>query len=89
MIKKFETGKIYFTRSIGDHNCIIEVKVLDRTANTITAYDEHSKTNRKFRIRIIDNFNSNGDPCETIKPWGSYSMSPTLSADKLLIKEAA
>lgn len=87
MIRKFETNKTYYTRSIGDHNCIIEMKVLSRTDKTITAYDEHSKTNRKFKINIIDNYASNGDPCETIKPWGSYSMCPTLSAHN--VKEAA
>jgi len=33
---KFEEGKTYQTRSIGDNNCIFEITVIKRTAKTVT-----------------------------------------------------
>jgi hypothetical protein len=66
-VQQFETGKTYSTRSICDHNCIFKVTVLSRTAKTIT-------TDRGLhRITISEN-------AETVKPWGSYSMCPVISA---------
>lgn len=68
-MSKFEAGKTYTTRSIGDHNCIIKVTVASRTAKTIKTLD-----GKTFRISEYENV-------ECIKPWGSYSMAPILSAD--------
>lgn len=65
---QFEAGKTYTTRSICDHDCIIRVAVAARTAKTITT--EKGKT---LRIRLIDGI-------ESVKPWGSYSMAPIVTA---------
>lgn len=71
---KFEAGKTYFTRSACDHNCIITVTVTGRTEKTIKAMVRgEAKT---FRITVWGGV-------EAIKPWGSYSMAPMVSADRL------
>jgi hypothetical protein len=71
---KFETSKTYYTRSIGDADCIITVKVLARTAKTIKA--ETSRGVQTFRVA-----ERNG--VEFVKPWGSYSMAPFVFADRV------
>lgn len=75
-MKAFETGKTYSTRSICDTNCIITMKVLSRTAKTITALvDDEVK-----KLRISSKLSSYRN-AETVLPWGSYSMAPMISAD--------
>lgn len=66
----FETGRTYFARSIGDHNCIIRATIARRTASTITTTE-----GKRFRVKLRDGV-------EFIRPWGSYSMAPFLYADK-------
>ena len=71
---KFITGKTYQTRSIGDYNCIFRMEVLSRTEKTIQTYQlGKAKT---LRIKI-----NNG--VEFVKPLGSYSMCPIITAEKL------
>ena len=80
MMANFEAGKTYSTRSACDHNCIYTMKVLARTPKTIrvqTMKGEHS-------LRIFSNYR--GD--EAVKPFGSYSMAPIISAEDLGIKKA-
>ena len=72
---QFETGKTYTTRSIGDHNCIIAVTVFKRTARTITTRNPLGTDNKTFRIGSYTI-----DGAEFIKPWGSYSMAPIITA---------
>jgi hypothetical protein len=72
-MRKFEVGKKYFTRSIGDHDCIITVEVLSRTAKTIKA--RTSQGDQTFRI-------SEYEGVEQVRPWGSYSMCPIVGADR-------
>lgn len=67
---KFETGKTYQTRSIGDSDCIIRATIARRTAKTVTTAE--GKTFRTTEYNGVEQF----------KPWGSYSMAPILSADK-------
>ena len=69
---QFETGKTYNTRSICDHNCIVSIKVLRRTAKTI--YVEGDQLT-KSALRV---FNYNG--IEQVSPWGKFSMLPIISA---------
>lgn len=71
-MSKFETGKTYATRSICNHDCIIEITVLRRTAKTIVA-DCGWKGEKRLRIAEYDGV-------ETVKPWGSYSMAPMIDA---------
>lgn len=74
-MRKFEIGKNYTMRSVCDHNCIWSYKVTARTENTITVTD--GKEIKKLRI---NNRLSNWNDAETVKPLGSYSMAPTLTA---------
>jgi len=71
MTIQFEAGKTYSTRSVCDHNCIISVKVVGRTAKTI-------KTDKGKTLRVYVY-----EGVERVKPWGSYSMAPIVSADKV------
>lgn len=65
----FETGKTYQTRSPGDADCIIRVTVARRTAKTVT-----SDCGKRYGITTWNGV-------ETIRPWGRYSMAPTMGAD--------
>lgn len=70
-MSKFETGKTYTTRSIGDYDCIISVTIEKRTEKTVTA-----KVMGKTRnFRVTDLMGS-----ESFKPWGNYSMCPVIRA---------
>lgn len=70
----FETGKTYFTRSVCDADCVITITVAKRTAKTLT-------TTEGKRLGI-----STWDGVERVKPWGSYSMSPTIPADRVVVE---
>ena len=65
---KFEPGKTYTTRSIGDHNCIISETIASRTDKTVVTV-----SGKRFRL-----FEYNGTEC--FRPWGKFSMAPTLRA---------
>jgi hypothetical protein len=69
---KFEVGVTYYTRSICDHNTIVTLTVIRRTAKTITTRDKYGevKTLRPSVSRDV----------EQVKPWGSYSMAPIVDA---------
>lgn len=75
-MSNFETGKTYQTRLICDSDCIVRLNVISRTAKTIKASVNGEET-KTFRIFLTyDNF-------EAVRPYGSYSMAPIISADKL------
>lgn len=67
----FETGKTYWTRSVCDHDTVISVRIAKRTAKTVT--DPEGK---RYGVSVYDGI-------ERIKPWGSYSMAPIVSADQM------
>ena len=71
-MSKFNIGITYTTRSIADHDTVITAKVLKRTAKFVTVKTQFDASKR-CGIIIIDGV-------ETIKPWGSYSMAPTIRA---------
>ena len=71
-LPKFEVGKTYATRSICDHECIFEIKIISRTAKTVT-YDYMGETRRS---KIHED--SDG---EFIRP-DRYSMAPTFRAGR-------
>lgn len=71
---QFEVGKTYYTRSLCDHNCIIAVTITKRTAKTVTGVERYRTEAKTFRPYVDDRGN------ETIRPWGSYSMSPIVDA---------
>lgn len=65
----FTTGKTYTTRSACDHDCIISITVAKRTAKTVT-------TSEGKTLRISADYTG----AECVKPWGSFSMAPVISA---------
>jgi hypothetical protein len=69
---KFETGKTYYTRSVADYDTIVRVTVAKRTDKTIV-----TAAGDRLRINIWNDV-------EQVKPWGSYSMAPIVSADRML-----
>jgi hypothetical protein len=72
MIKQFQIGRTYATRSACDHDCIFSFAIIDRTEKTVKI-DYHGKvSSKKIRIR---------DGVEAILPLGSYSMGPFLTAE--------
>lgn len=74
MTTKFEPGRTYATRSICDHNCIVEVEVLSRTAQTIKTMT--GKGPKTLRVYVYEGV-------EKVRPWGSYSMAPIVGATDL------
>jgi hypothetical protein len=73
---KFETGKTYYTRSVADYDTIVRVTVAKRTDKTIV-----TATGDRLRINVWNDV-------EQVKPWGSFSMAPIVSADRLLATAA-
>jgi hypothetical protein len=74
MTKTFEIGKTYATRSLCDYECIFSFTVVARTAKTITI-ESNAWGTVKRGIRLYDDV-------EICKPLGSYSMAPTIHADR-------
>jgi len=75
MIARFETGKTYTTRSVGDYDCIFSFTVIKRTAKRITL-KEYGKDITTRGIYVYDN-------SECCKPLGEYSMCPVIRADRV------
>lgn len=74
-MRKFETGKTYTTRSIGDHDCVWSYTVTERTAQTVTLSDGKKTIKCKIVKQLSEYRNA-----ETVRPLGNYSMCPLLSA---------
>jgi hypothetical protein len=70
---KFQTGKTYTTRSIGDADMVISVTVLRRTEKTIYVKGD-ALTKEALRVWVFNGV-------EQVAPWGKYSMSPVISAN--------
>ena len=68
---QFEIGKTYYTRSACDYECIFKATIAKRTDKTVTTTDGKS-----FRVKSWCDV-------EQFKPYGSYSMAPIISADKV------
>jgi len=73
---QFQVGKTYWTRSPCDHNCIISAEIVARTAKTVTVAKAAPNERQTFRVAVWEGV-------ETFKPWGSYSMAPMISADRI------
>ena len=69
----FQIGRTYTTRSVCDHDCVISVPVVARTAKTITTTMRGETKTLRIAVR---------DGIEFVKPWGTYSMAPIVSADQ-------
>ena len=73
---KFEVGKTYYAHSACNYDCVFTYTVISRTAQTATLEDSFGKRSRR-KIH-------NDGAAEWILPQGSYSMAPTISADRAL-----
>lgn len=75
--KQFEVGKTYYTRFACDHDTVLSGTVIRRTAKTVTM------DLGCFRVRTLRiTKDSAYFTCEAVKPLGSYSMCPFLTADR-------
>lgn len=79
MTIKFQVGKTYYGRMIGDSNQRICLTVAKRTEKTITtaASDDKRYAGRLFRVKVDRGF-------EEVLPLGNYSMAPSVRADQEL-----
>ena len=68
---KFVPGKTYWTRSIGDQDCIFKITVVSRTAKFVTTTE-----GKRLGVALWEGV-------ERVKPCGTYSMCPVISADKV------
>ena len=75
-MKKFEIGNQYSMRSACDHECIWEYTVISRTESTITIRDDFGDVKTCRINKKISEWNK----AESVKPLGTYSMAPTLTA---------
>ena len=76
----FQTGKKYYTRSVGDYNCIYEYTVVSRTEKTITLSNPSFEKPQRKKVYLYEGV-------EHCRPEGSYSMAPILGADKIQEEE--
>ena len=75
-MKKFEVGKTYFMRSVGDYDCIWYCEILSRTAKFVTV--KVSGYVDPVRVGIkLDEYRQQ----EECFPLGRYSMAPLLRAE--------
>jgi len=77
---KFAVGATYYVRSIGDHNCIWRFAIVRRTASSVWVSEiDGDRCAVKVERRKVSGYNGR----ETFKPFGVYSMSPTVFADNV------
>jgi hypothetical protein len=81
-IKKFKVGKKYSMRSACDYDCIWTYQVISRTDSTVVLQKVRNGKpcgeQARFRInrKLSGYYNA-----EAVRPLGTYSMCPTLTAD--------
>lgn len=75
MLKTFQVGHTYWDRSACDHECIYRFTILARTAKTVTI-NVHGKIVRRG---LSPDWKGTA---ETFSPFGRYSMSAVISADR-------
>lgn len=74
-ITKFEAGKTYRCKSIGDSNCIWNVYVIKRTAKFLTVKVDGDREVKRAGVNV---WNSE----ETCHFSGKYSMAPSIRAGR-------
>ena len=74
-MKIFEINKEYSGRYVSDWNAVIKIKILKRTAKTITFLEDDEIRTKKIR---------NDQTSEYIK-LGDYSMAPIIRAERVCV----
>ena len=77
---KFEVGVTYFCRSACDHECVWHFRIIRRTASSVWVLVDGEERRRGIRV---------WDGVEKFEPFGRYSMSPVVSADRRSLTLAA
>lgn len=72
----FQVGKRYFCRSICDYNCVWTFEVVGRTDRSVRILQAGHDRPSTRKIRVWSG-------AETCLPFGSYSMAPTLTAERV------
>lgn len=77
----FQVNNVYQCRSLCNYDCVWTYKVVKRTQATITIKDLDTNEVKTCRVskKASERFN-----CEIIRPQGSYSMAPSLWADRAI-----
>lgn len=73
-VTKFEVGRTYSTRSLGDWDCIYTWTVVARTAKFVTT-QYMADPPKRTGIYVYDGI-------ERTRPFGDYSMAPSIGADR-------
>jgi hypothetical protein len=77
---QFKIGSVYRTRSLADHDCILDYKIISRTDKTLKSYDSLTNEVKTYRISVWRDI-------EQFYPWGRHSMCPVMSADNEIFEE--
>lgn len=81
---RFKVGETYQVRSLGDWDCIFSFTVVSRTAKFVTL--QHGSAEKTLRVGVKVNRASCGECLvETAKPFGRYSLAPTIWADRTTV----
>ena len=77
---RFEAGVSYFCRSACDSNCIWHFRIIRRTESSVWVEVNGKECRRGIRV---------WSGVEKFEPFGRYSMSPVVSADRRSMSLAA
>jgi len=75
-IATFQIGQAYSGRFIGDADSVFQVKILARTAKTVTVIGPKGMAQHRISRDL--------DGGEQIFPFGKYSMAPVCRAERLV-----
>jgi len=75
-IATFQIGQSYSGRFIGDADAVFQVKILARTAKTVTVIGPKGMAQHRISRDL--------DGGEQIFPFGKYSMAPVCRAKRLV-----
>ena len=78
----FVVGETYYARSIGDHNCIYQQRIVRRTAKSVWIVDAKDRAEDQTPVRRSISINNYGGAVEeTIMPFGRYSMAACIGSN--------
>ena len=83
---KFEPGKTYCCRAIGDVDCVWTFEVLSRTAKMMVLAENHPSNGAVNKIQKMKIHNKD-NAVETAHPMGRHSLAPVLRASGCIEKQ--